>query len=112
VSALPLIIILLLLVVAISLSRRTKRRAAAGRAGEAEKIRAGTEVMTTSGLYATVITLDGEGTAVLSIAPGVDVKWAVAALKPVEELPDTLRPGPSLQKHPEPHTENDPTDTT
>ena len=36
--------------------------------------------MTTSGLYGTVVGLNDDDTVQLAIAPGVEVKWALAAL--------------------------------
>jgi preprotein translocase subunit YajC len=57
----------------------------------AQRIRVGTEVMTTSGLYGTVVSLlDGEKV-MLSIAPGVEVKWALAALRDIASLPSDYR---------------------
>lgn len=91
-QALPLIILAALLVGMVAFSRRNKQRAAAADLARRERISAGTEVMTTSGLYATVVAVDDDGSAVLSIAPGVEVRWTVAALREVTELPDQYRP--------------------
>ena len=51
----------------------------------------GSQVMTTSGLYATVVRMNDDDTAVLSVADGVEVRWAVAALRLAEELPQRYR---------------------
>ena len=48
--------------------------------------------MTTSGLYGTVVSVDHEDDSVrLAIAPGVEVKWTIAALRSVTELPPKYR---------------------
>jgi preprotein translocase subunit YajC len=53
----------------------------------------GSEVMTTSGLYGTVVGKNEDGTVQLAIAPGVEVKWALAALRDAKSLPDRYRRG-------------------
>ncbi|MFN2518379.1 MAG: preprotein translocase subunit YajC [Jatrophihabitantaceae bacterium] len=63
---------------------------------EAERISEigfGDEVMTTSGLYGTVVGRNDDGTAQLAIAPGVEVKWALAALRDAKSLPNRYRKG-------------------
>ncbi len=57
--------------------QRARRKAVAEELVRAERIGVGTEVMTTSGLYGTVVARDEDGTVMLSIAPGVEVKWAL-----------------------------------
>ncbi len=48
--------------------------------------------MTTSGLYGTVVAVNRDDDSVLlSIAPGVEVKWTIAALRSVTELPPRYR---------------------
>jgi preprotein translocase subunit YajC len=42
--------------------------------------------MTTSGLYGTVTAKNDDGTVTLTIAPGVEVKWATAALRDAASL--------------------------
>jgi preprotein translocase subunit YajC len=51
----------------------------------------GDEVMTTSGLYGTVVGRNDDGTVQLAIAPGVEVKWAIAALRDAKSLPAQYR---------------------
>jgi preprotein translocase subunit YajC len=87
----PLLLLALLLVVMIMFSRRNKLRMAAADAQRRERITTGTDVMTTSGLYGTVVSVNPDGTALLSIAPGVEVRWSIAALREVSELPDQYR---------------------
>lgn len=90
-SALPLIIIAVLLLAMLLYARRNRERAATQQAKLRERITFGTEVMTTSGLYGTVVGLNTDDTVQLSIAPGVEVKWAIAALRDVESLPNQYR---------------------
>jgi preprotein translocase subunit YajC len=57
----------------------------------ADRIAVGTEVMTTSGLYGTVVARHDDGSVQLSIAPGVEVKWAIAALRDSDAIPPQYR---------------------
>lgn len=97
---LPLLILAALLVAMMAFSRRTKQRAAQADSLRRERITTGTEVMTTSGLYGTVVSVNEDGSVLLSIAPGVEVRWTLAALREVGELPDQYR-GP-IAAAPEP----------
>jgi preprotein translocase subunit YajC len=72
-------------------STRARRKQAAAQAAQAERIGVGSEVMTTSGLYGTVVVRNDDGTVQMSIAPGVEVRWAVAALRDVTTLPAQYR---------------------
>ena len=71
----------------------TRRRQMAIEMVRQAALHAGSQVMTTSGLYGTVVERHDDGTVLLSIAPGVEVKWAVAALRDVRVLPDQYRVG-------------------
>ncbi|WP_375503465.1 preprotein translocase subunit YajC [uncultured Jatrophihabitans sp.] len=84
---LPFLIFAVLIVGMLALSARNRRRAAVAEGERAERIGVGTEVMTTSGLHATVVSTNDDGTVMLSIAPGVEVRWELAALRDVTELP-------------------------
>jgi preprotein translocase subunit YajC len=88
---LPLLLLALLLVAMMVFSRRNKQRIAAADALRRERITTGTDVMTTSGLYGTVVSINDDGTVLLSIAPGVEVRWTIAALREVTELPEQYR---------------------
>jgi preprotein translocase subunit YajC len=90
-SALPLIVIAVLLLGMLLFARRNRERQAAQQVQLRERITFGTEVMTTSGLYGTVVGLNPDETVQLSIAPGIEVKWALAALRDVESLPNQYR---------------------
>ncbi len=74
-------------------SSRTRRRQAAREMERVSELEVGAEVMTTSGLYGTVVELNDDGTVLLAIAPGVEVKWATAALRDAESLPPRYRQG-------------------
>lgn len=90
-SAIPFIVLALLLLAMLLFARRNRERAAAQQAQLRERITFGTEVMTTSGLYGTVTGLNPDDTVQLTIAPGIEVKWATAALRDVESLPNQYR---------------------
>src|ERR1700712_4319169 len=85
------IIIVIFLVVAMTLSRRNRQRAQAQQQQQREEICFGTEVVTTSGLYGTVVGMNDDDTVQLAIAPGVEVKWGMAALRDVSALPERDR---------------------
>jgi preprotein translocase subunit YajC len=86
-----LLLLALVLVAMMVFSRRNRQRAAAADALRRERITSGTDVMTTSGLYGTVVAVNDDGTVLLSVAPGVEVRWTVAALREVSELPEQYR---------------------
>ena len=92
-QAWPYLIVLLLLFGLLAISMRNRRRMAAQEMVRASQIGFGTEVMTTSGLYGTVTARNDDGTVQLAIAPGVEVKWALAALRDASSLPDRYRQG-------------------
>ncbi|MEO6501384.1 MAG: preprotein translocase subunit YajC [Jatrophihabitantaceae bacterium] len=87
----PLLLLALLLVAMIMFSRRNKQRMATADRLRRERITAGTDVMTTSGLYGTVVSVNSDSTVLLSVAPGVEVRWQIAALREVSELPEQYR---------------------
>lgn len=87
----PLLILAALLVAMMLFSRRNKQRAALADSLRRERITTGSDVMTTSGLYGTVVSVNSDGSVLLSIAPGVEVRWTLAALREVGELPNQYR---------------------
>ena len=89
----PYVVVLVLLFGLLMLSMRNRRRQAAAELVRAEQITFGTEVMTTSGLYGTVVAKNDDGTVQLAIAPGVQVRWALAALRDASSLPQQYRQG-------------------
>jgi preprotein translocase subunit YajC len=88
-----LIVVVVLASGAFLLTRRNRQRLAASESKLRESITFGTDVMTTSGLYGTVVGLNDDDSVQLSIAPGVEVKWAIAALRDASALPSRYRPG-------------------
>ncbi|MBE7189042.1 preprotein translocase subunit YajC [Jatrophihabitans endophyticus] len=90
---LPLLVFVVIVVLAFAWMGRARRRQAAGQVAQAERIEVGTEVMTTSGLYGTVVAKNDDGTVALSIAPGLEVKWELAALRDVASLPPNVGNG-------------------
>lgn len=90
-SYLTLIIFLIVVVGLIAFSARARRHQAAVAEHRAESIDVGTEVMTTSGLYGVVRARNDDDSVQLAIAPGVEVKWALAALREVAMLPSEYR---------------------
>jgi preprotein translocase subunit YajC len=89
---LPFLVILVAFAGLSVFTARNRRRQAAAEQARADRIAVGTDVMTTSGLYGTVVARNADDTAVLSIAPGVEVRWAVAALRDLADVPAQYRP--------------------
>ena len=100
---LPVIVVIFLLV-AMTMSRRNRARALDQQQRLREEIRFGTEVVTMSGLYGTVVGINDDETVQLSIAPGVEVKWVLAALRDVATLPQN-RAQPTLDEPPSDHAD-------
>lgn len=74
-----LILPLFLLYMVFTRTRRQQRAFALVQAA----VRPGLRVMTTSGLHATAISIEDDGTVVLEIAPGVHTRWARQAIAEV-----------------------------
>jgi preprotein translocase subunit YajC len=88
----PYLIVIVLLGAFMLVSVRNRRRQAAEDAVRVSRIGVGSEVMTTSGLYGTVVSKhDDDGTVLLAIAPGVEVRWAAAALRDAAALAESYR---------------------
>ncbi|HEX2902313.1 MAG TPA: preprotein translocase subunit YajC [Jatrophihabitans sp.] len=88
----PIIILALLLFALMTWTRRNRQRTARADQQRREALGPGSPVMTTSGLYGTVVSVDTTDDSVrLAIAPGVEVKWTIAALRSVTELPPKYR---------------------
>jgi preprotein translocase subunit YajC len=93
VNAWPYVVIVVLLGAMVLFSVRNRRRQVAEEMVRVSRIDVGTDVMTTSGLYGTVVAKHDDGTVLLNVAPGVEVKWASAALRDAVALSDTYRRG-------------------
>ena len=87
------VVVFVLLAGLLLVSVRNRKKAVADQIERAERLHVGTEVMTTSGLYGTVVAKHDDGTVLLAIAPGVEVKWATAALRDAEALAQNYRQG-------------------
>jgi preprotein translocase subunit YajC len=78
----PLLFIAIAVVFLLVLPMRQRNRALQRARQLQESLGPGTEVMTTSGLYGTVVSI-GDDTVDLEISPGVSVRWAKAAIAEV-----------------------------
>ena len=87
----PFIVFALVIVTLVLISARARRRQTETAAARAETIGVGTDVMTTSGLHGTVVARNDDDTVQLSIAPGVEVRWELAALRDLRSLPAQFR---------------------
>jgi preprotein translocase subunit YajC len=90
-SWLPYLVMLVALGGLLLWGQRRRRQQMADEMVRISQIGFGTEVMTTSGLYGTVVGTNEDGTVQLAIAPGVEVKWALAALRDAKSLPQQYR---------------------
>jgi preprotein translocase subunit YajC len=83
----PLLVIGALLLVMVFFSNRSKAKRAAADVERRKAMVVGTHVMTTSGMHGTITAVDPENdggqadTVTLEIAPGVEVVWALAAVR-------------------------------
>ena len=89
----PYLVVLVVLFGLLFVGQTRRRRQVAEEMVRINQIGFGDEVMTTSGLYGTVVGRNEDGTVQLAIAPGVEVKWALAALREPESLPERYRQG-------------------
>ena len=90
-NTVTLLIFAVVIVGLLAFSARARRRQAQAQAERAEQIDIGTDVMTTSGLYGTVTARNDDDSVQLRIADGVEVRWALAALREVAALPPQYR---------------------
>jgi len=89
---LPLLLMFGLLGVMMYFMTRRQRRAQQEQQTLQNSLAVGDRVMTTSGLYGTVIDADDSATITIEIAPGIETEWLRAAVRekvgPVEESDD------------------------
>jgi preprotein translocase subunit YajC len=90
-SIIPFVIFIVVVIGLLAFSARARRRQSQVQLERADRIGVGTEVMTTSGLYGTVVARNEDDSVLLAIAPGVEVRWALAALRDLESLPTEYR---------------------
>ena len=89
-SSSSLIFIVILVVMAGFLFLSTRKRKAASQQLQSG-LKVGSNIMTTAGLYAKVISIDDDGV-VLEVAPGVHSKYARQAISRVLDAPDGAEP--------------------
>jgi preprotein translocase subunit YajC len=77
---LPLVVLAGAFVVLVVLPMRNRNRQLAATRRMQAGLAVGAEVMTTSGMYGRVVSLDDDDVVELEIAPGVVVRWARAAI--------------------------------
>jgi preprotein translocase subunit YajC len=87
-SSLIFLVILIVMVGFLFLSTR-RRKAASQNLQSGLKV--GSKIMTTSGLFATVVAIEDDGV-ILEIAPGVHSKYARQAISRVLDAPDGAEP--------------------
>jgi preprotein translocase subunit YajC len=102
VNVIPFVVLIVLVLALFWITQRKRQQAAAAESRRRATIGFGSLVMTTSGLYGTVTRLHDDDTVQLAIAPGVEVKWALAALRDVESLPDRYKQGVESARTDEP----------
>jgi preprotein translocase subunit YajC len=90
----PLLFIAIAVVFLLVLPMRQRNRSMQQARLLQDSLGVGTEVMTTSGLYGTVVGL-GDDTINLEISPGVTVRWAKAA---VAEVKSAVVPEPEIER--------------
>jgi preprotein translocase subunit YajC len=78
---LPLLLMFGLLGVMMYFMTRRQRRAQEQQQALQNSLTVGDRVMTTSGLYGTVVDTDNEATISIEIAPGVETEWLRAAVR-------------------------------
>jgi preprotein translocase subunit YajC len=87
----PLLFIAIAVIFLLVLPMRQRNRAMQRAQQMQTNLAPGVEVMTTSGLYATVVSI-GDDTVELKLRPGVTVKWAKAA---IAEIKSPVAPEPN-----------------
>ena len=95
------LVIIVIIVGFYFLQTRNRKRVQQKQHEQESRLTFGTEVMTTSGLYGTIVGRNDDDTVQLAIAPGIEVKWALAALRDVKSLPAQYRKGPEGGQGPE-----------
>lgn len=85
-----LIFILILVLFAGFFFLSTRKRKAAAQQAQSE-LKIGSSIITTAGLFATVISIEDDGV-ILEVAPGVHSKYARQAISRVLDAPDGAEP--------------------
>jgi preprotein translocase subunit YajC len=84
----PLLFIAIAVIFLLVLPMRQRNRALQRAQQLQSSLAPGTEVMTTSGLFGTVVAI-GDDTVDLEVSPGVTIRWAKAAIAEIKSAPAT-----------------------
>ncbi|TDQ01308.1 preprotein translocase subunit YajC [Labedaea rhizosphaerae] len=95
-SALPMIIMIAAVVVLMTFMSRKQKRTMQAQQDLQSSLTIGDRVMTTSGLYGTVVNTDDDSTIDIEIAPGMTTTWLRAAVR--EKVDPTLDEGPEVEQ--------------
>ena len=93
-NTLTLIVLVVAFAGMLAFTSRARRRQAERAEAQAAQLTVGSEVMTTSGLYGTIVARNEDDSVQLAVAPGVEVRWALAALRDVASLPQRYQTAP------------------
>lgn len=95
----PLVVLALAFVVLVVLPMRARNRALQKTRQLQDSLTVGTEVMTTSGLFARVVAVEDEAVE-LEIAPGTVVRWAKAAIAETRGTAGATAEEPAVEREP------------
>jgi preprotein translocase subunit YajC len=95
-SALPMIIMIAAVVVLMTFMSRKQKRTMQAQQELQSSLTIGDRVMTTSGLYGTVVNTDDDSSIDIEIAPGMTTTWLRAAVR--EKVDPTLDEGPEAEQ--------------
>lgn len=109
-SALPMIIMIAAVVVLMTFMSRKQKRTMQAQQDLQGTLTVGDRVMTTSGMYGTVVNTDDESTVDIEIAPGMSTTWLRAAVR--EKVDPTLDDGPEVEQIDDEYADDEVVDTT
>jgi preprotein translocase subunit YajC len=95
-NALPMIIMIAAVVVLMTFMSRKQKRTAQAQQDLQGSLSFGDRVMTTSGLYGTVVNADDDATIDIEVAPGMTTTWLRAAVR--EKVDLTPDEGPEVEQ--------------
>jgi preprotein translocase subunit YajC len=95
-NALPMIIMIAAVVVLMTFMSRKQKRTMQAQQSLQNSLTIGDRVMTTSGLYGTVVNTDDDASIDIEIAPGMTTTWLRAAVR--EKVDPTLDDGPEVEQ--------------
>jgi preprotein translocase subunit YajC len=95
-NALPMIIMIAAVVVLMTFMSRKQKRTMQAQQNLQSSLTIGDRVMTTSGLYGTVVNTDDDSTIDIEVAPGMTTTWLRAAVR--EKVDLTPDEGPEAEQ--------------